>query len=248
MAFRFTVILILMHLVCAGRCLCAPANPVEEFPEYEARINWSVGIVKAVGRAAVPGDIENPDQAREIAREQAVIAARRNLSTAVGLVHVTGIVTLAERMTASDAVRSKVEAIVKNAGIVNSRQIYDRSYEVIIQTRIWGADGLASALFDSDIPSTQIPSIMIDIQVGSFQPSMIPEIADTHQRQILINVPNNNIVQPMLCVYYGDRLNPDQKQQQVLLFKATKLTSTDGIILSKRDASRLRALLKEHSR
>lgn len=250
MILRFTTILILMHLICAGYCLCAPSSLVEEYPEYEARINWSVGIVKAVGRAAVPGDIENPDQAREIAREQAVIAARRNLSAAVGLVHVTGSVTVADRMEISDVIRSGVEMLVKDAGIISSRQIYDRSYEVIVQTSIYGKDGLSSTLSDNDVPSADIPSLMIDVQVDGFQPSMCPEIFDMHQHLITSDAPNENVaIQPIIYVYYGKaRSKTDHNNLPVLQLKVEKLTPTGGIILNKKDAVRLRTLLKKHGR
>lgn len=250
MTLRFTTTLILIHLIYAGNCLCAPTGLVEEFPEYEARINWGVGVVKAVGRAAVPGDIEDPDQARGIAREQAVIAARRNLSVAVGLVHATSLITVADRVSASDVMRMRVEALVKDAGIISSRQIYDRSYEVIVQTSIWGKGGLSSGLFDNNAQSADIPAIMIDVQVDGFQPSMFPEVYDSYQRLIASDAPSDNAAaQPIICVYYGKaRPKTDPNSLPVLYLKLMELTPSGGIILSKQDSARLRVLLKKHSR
>ena len=246
MTFRLAMMLISLHLICAGCCLGAPSAVVELFPEYEARINWSVGVVKAVGRAAVPGDIENPDQAREIAREQAVIAARRNLLSALSLLHVTDSLTVNARMISSESAWSGVEALARNAGVISSKQIYDRSYEVIVQVGIYGEGGLASALFG--VPTDEMPVLIIDVQTDEFVPSMLPVILDTHQQAISPRIPDgSDVIQPAMRVYYGDtRLDTKQVKHTVLRVKALKLTPMGDIILGKRDAAMLRALLKKH--
>ncbi|MHB1455984.1 MAG: hypothetical protein ACYC0V_03610 [Armatimonadota bacterium] len=248
MIIKFILALILIQLICAGCCLGVPSAVVELFPEYEARINWSVGVVKAVGRAAVPGDIEDPDQARGIARDQAIIAARRNLLSALSLLHVTDSLTVNERMISSESAWPGTEALARNAGVISSRQIYDRSYEVIVQVGIYGSSGLASALFGT--PFDEMPALIIDVQSDEFVPSMIPVILDSHQQTISLEMSNDkDVIQPAMRVYYGNaRFDTEEGKHPVLRVKALKLTTMGEIILGKRDAAKLRALLKKHGR
>lgn len=241
-------------LLCARCSMCAANALIEELPDYEARINWDAGVVKAVGRGILPGDVDSPEQARVIARSQAIASARRNLALALGCVRVTGSVTIGALSTSSDAIRARLGELVQNAKLVSIRQIYDRSFEAIIQVGIYGKDGLSSVLSGAElIPAADLSSdrmlVVIDVRADGFRPSLFPELLDEAGGKLSPAMsPSEGDATDLQLVpaYYStSRLKADVGEMRPLLsITALNVHPAQGIMLKRRDAGKLRRLLK----
>jgi hypothetical protein len=102
-------------------------------------INWTSGEVRASGIGAPPAFSGNATQARAMAERAAYIVALRNLLETVKGVRVDADTIVENYMVKSDVIKTRVDGIVKDARIVNTRYMDDGSVEVVVVMPIKGA-------------------------------------------------------------------------------------------------------------
>ncbi|MHB0999948.1 MAG: hypothetical protein ACYC27_11945 [Armatimonadota bacterium] len=233
--------------------MSATCSVIEEFPDYEGWVNWERQVVKAIGRGVLPGDVEFPEQARVIARDQAIIAARRNLAAAVGCIRVDGNSSIKDIISSSETARSKINKLVQDAKIVSLKQIYDCSFEVIMQVRMTGGDGLIAAVLpEDDNVSGEGPhpavgcTLIIDARNSNYCPSIFTRITDNNGEILygISAIDKEQVIKNGLVSYVSDikKAQADVSGNVVRIalkaVKPSQLTSSD-IILSRSDADRV---------
>lgn len=155
-------------------------------------INWEKQMIKAVGHGVLPGDADNPAQAKLMARQAAIADAYRNMASVTKGVRINGQTSVKNFMTESDEVRLKVDGFIRGAEIVSEKQLEDRSYEVILQSPLTGVDGLISGLRgelltanpDTSAPLGDVTGLLIDARGLGVQPAMSPKVYDEDGTEI----------------------------------------------------------------
>lgn len=83
-------------------------------------INWTSGIVTVSGEAGIPENLRNNTSAKRALTSKAKLMAYRNLAEMVAGIRITSTTTVENMMLSSDAVTSKVDALIRGARIVNT--------------------------------------------------------------------------------------------------------------------------------
>lgn len=108
-------------------------------------INWERQVIKAVGVGVIPGDVEDQKEAERLARQAAGVNAYRNLESAIRMARVHGETLVGNVVPEVPEIRLK--QLAHSAQVVSDRQIYDRSFEVILQVPL---SGIVAMLSKSD--------------------------------------------------------------------------------------------------
>lgn len=149
--------------------ICLAQDVVDEFPK--GSINWSKGIVTAIGSGIPPAGAGNMAQARLLAERAAVSDARRNLLEIVGEVRVDAATTVGTLMAKRDIVVTKVNGIVKGSIVTERRYLDDGSVEVTVEMPVTGA--FLNVMF-SEVKS--IPSVTMPLPVSKPKKKDLPKI------------------------------------------------------------------------
>jgi hypothetical protein len=123
-------------------------------------INWTNGLLTAVGIGAPPERFYGKPQARPMAMRAAQVDAYRKLLEVANGVRVDATTMVRDYAVESDVVRTQVEGIVRGAQIVKTDYLSDGTVEVTVQMPLAGASGgLSQAIY---------PKMS---EVGSFPPA-----------------------------------------------------------------------------
>jgi hypothetical protein len=108
------------------------------------QINWSEGFVEATGSGAPDPKAANVAVGRLGAERAAKLDAQRNVLEALKGANVTAKITAGEEMSSNGSIRSKVEGVIKNFKVVDTRYFSDGSVDVVVRVNIKGdlADSL----------------------------------------------------------------------------------------------------------
>ncbi len=108
------------------------------------KVDWTTGVITAVGIGAPPAQPANAAQARAMAERAAQVVAYRNLLEAVKGVRVDSTTTVENFMVTSDVIRTEVSGIIQGATVMDKKYMSDGSVEVTVGMKLTGA--LAEAL------------------------------------------------------------------------------------------------------
>src|SRR5512139_2950167 len=107
--------IILMLMGVASAQLMGTIKDVETQVGSTGKVDWTTGVVTAVGIGAPPANAANPAQARAMAERAAQVVAYRNLLEAVKGVRVDSTTTVENFMVTSDVIRTQVSGFVQGA-------------------------------------------------------------------------------------------------------------------------------------
>src|SRR5574337_1860217 len=119
------------------------------------RVDWTTGVITAVGIGAPPAQPVNPAQARGMAERAAQAVAYRNLLEAVKGVRVDSSTTVENFVVAGDSIRTQVNGIIQGAMIMDKKYMSDGSVEVTVGMKLTGA--LADAVFQKQAQGGIVP-------------------------------------------------------------------------------------------
>ncbi len=103
------------------------------------KVDWTTGVITAVGIGAPPAQPANPAQARAMAERAAQVVAYRNLLEAVKGVRVDSTTTVENFMVTSDVIRTEVSGIIQGATVMDKKYMSDGSVEVTVGMKLTGA-------------------------------------------------------------------------------------------------------------
>ncbi len=112
-------------------------------------INWTKGIVEAVGIGAPPEKYYGKPQARPMALRAAKVDAMRNLLEVTKGVQIDSNTTVSNFMVESDVISAKVQGMVRGARTVKQEYLSDGTVEITMQMSLSG--GFAQLVLPKEI-------------------------------------------------------------------------------------------------
>lgn len=181
----------------AGAQLVGSIKDVVEPVGTAGRVDWSTGVITAVGIGAPPAQPANPAQARAMAERAAQVVAYRNLLEAVKGLRVDATTLVENFMVTSDIIRTEVNGIIQGATVMDKKYMSDGSVEVTIGMKLTGA--LADALLPkkpltppTGLTGTLTPAapgqvytgLIVDARGLGARPAMAPKILNEEGKEV----------------------------------------------------------------
>jgi hypothetical protein len=202
-----TVVIIALALlmVVAGGASAQLVGSIKDVIEptgSSGKVDWTTGVITAVGIGAPPAQPANAAQARAMAERAAQVVAYRNLLEAVKGVRVDSTTTVENFMVSSDVVRTEVSGIIQGAMVMDKKYMSDGSVEVTVGMRLTGAladalipKGLApssiapmgtpgAAATTPAIPGQLYTGLIIDARGLGVRPAMAPKIYNEDGKEV----------------------------------------------------------------
>lgn len=101
-------------------------------------VDWSNGVIRAVGLGVPPDNSMNATHAHEMAKRAGRVVAYRNLLEIVEGIHVDAHTLVKNYMVESDTINTKVKGIVHGAKVTEEKPLPDGSYHVTVEMRLSG--------------------------------------------------------------------------------------------------------------
>jgi hypothetical protein len=196
----FVIIVLTLFTIAAGNAsaqLMGAIKDVEQQVGSSGKVDWTTGVLTAVGIGAPPAQPANAAQARAMAERAAQVVAYRNLLEVVKGVRVDSNTTVENFIVTSDVVRTEVSGIIQGATIMDKKYLSDGSVEVTVGMRLTGA--LAEALLPKTPPTpptgltgTLAPAapgqlytgLIVDARGLGVKPAMAPKILNEDGKEV----------------------------------------------------------------
>jgi hypothetical protein len=197
-AFLAVLIAVLLVLGAgsASAQLVGTIKDVIEPSGSSGKVDWTTGVITAVGIGAPPAQPANAAQARAMAERAAQVVAYRNLLEAVKGVRVDSTTTVENFMVTSDVIRTEVSGIIQGATVMDKKYMSDGSVEVTVGMKLTGA--LAETLLPKGMaPPTPPPGaagtpasgqlytgLVVDARGLGVRPAMAPKILNEDGKEV----------------------------------------------------------------
>ncbi len=164
-------------------------------------INWTSGIIRAVGIGAPPENVYGKPEARPMALRAAQIDAYRNLLEVVQGVRIQSNTMVKNFMVADDSISAQVSGMIQGAQVVNKEYFDDGTVEVTLEMNLKG--GFAQLVLPQDIKqvepikgtppagettkkssSDSFTGLVVDARGLNAKPAMSPRIIDENGQEI----------------------------------------------------------------
>jgi len=223
------------------------------------KVDWTTGVITAVGIGAPPAQPANAAQARAMAERAAQVVALRNLLEAVKGVRVDSTTLVENFMVTSDAIRTEVSGYVQGAMVMDKKYMSDGSVEVTVGMKLTGAladsllpkgpltqpTGIAGTLTPAT-PGQAYTGLIVDARGLGVRPAMVPKILNEDGKEVYGSawVNRDYAVREGMVGYLKDpaaaQANP-RVTDKPLMVKALKVTG-DGrvdLVVTNADAAML---------
>lgn len=194
--------LLMLFAGASSAQLMGTIKDVEEQVGTSGKVDWTTGVITAVGIGAPPAQPANPAQARGMAERAAQVVALRNLLEAVKGVRVDSATTVENFIVTSDVIRTQVSGFVQGATIMDKKYMSDGSVEVTVGMKLTGA--LAEALLPKGpatppaplvpgtAPGATAPAVsavaytgmIVDARGLGVRPAMAPKIVNEDGKEV----------------------------------------------------------------
>jgi hypothetical protein len=179
----------------ASAQLVGTITDVETAIGTAGKVDWTTGVITAVGIGAPPPSPANPAQARAMAERAAQVVAYRNLLEAVKGVRVDSTTTVENFIVTSDLVRTQVSGFVQGATIQDKKYMSDGSVEVTVAMKLTGA--LADTLLPKALPGQPAgiaaspgaagqayTGLIVDARGLGVRPAMAPKVLNEDGKEV----------------------------------------------------------------
>ena len=253
------VLSVVALLACMGGSafaqLVGTIKDVETSVGSSGKVDWTTGVITAVGIGAPPAQPANAAQARAMAERAAQVVAYRNLLEAVKGVRLDSTTTVENFMVTSDVIRTQVSGFVQGAMIMDKKYMSDGSVEVTVGMKLTGA------LADSLLPKTPpvqptgivttpgaggqtFTGLIVDARGLGIKPAMAPKVLNEDGKEVYGSAWINRdwAVREGMAGYLKDPLQAQQNPRvtdKPLLVKAIKASGDARVdlVISNADAS-----------
>ncbi len=182
----------------ASAQMAGTVKDVEQSVGSTGKVDWTTGMITAVGIGAPPAQPANAAQARAMAERAAQVVALRNLLEAVKGVRVDSATTVENFMVTSDVIKTEVSGFIQGAMPIDKKYMSDGSVEVTVGMRLTGAladtllpKGLATPSTPLTAPSgaTAAPGqlytgLIVDARGLGVRPAMAPKILNEDGKEV----------------------------------------------------------------
>jgi hypothetical protein len=160
------------------------------------KVDWTTGVISAVGIGAPPAQPANPAQARAMAERAAQVVAYRNLLEAIKGVRVDSTTTVENFMVTSDVIKTQVSGIIQGATIMDKKYMSDGSVEVTVGMKLTGAlaetllpktgsvPAVAAPMSTSLTPGQLYTGLIVDARGLGVRPAMAPRILNEDGKEV----------------------------------------------------------------
>jgi hypothetical protein len=197
-----TSLIIAMILVCSlsgntSAQLTGTVSDVEQTAGASGEIDWSTGVLTAVGIGVPPAQQADAAQAQAMTERAAEVLAYRNLLEAVKGVQVDSTATAGNIILPSDVLRAEVNGIIQGATVIDKKYVSDGSVEVTMGIRLMGA--LAEILLPKkpstppadltgapapDGPGQLYTGLIVDARGLGVKPAIAPKILNEEGKEV----------------------------------------------------------------
>ncbi len=159
------------------------------------KVDWTTGVITAVGIGAPPAQPANAAQARAMAERAAQVVAYRNLLEAIKGVRVDSTTTVENFMVTSDVIRTEVSGIIQGATVMDKKYMSDGSVEVTVGMKLTGA--LADALMPKGVTPPPTPGaapgaaagqlytgLVVDARGLGVRPALAPKVLNEDGKEV----------------------------------------------------------------
>ncbi len=194
----FSLILLTIFACVSGNAsaqLSGAVKDVEEPVGSAGKVDWTTGVLTAVGIGAPPAQAADLAKARAMAEREAKAIAYRNMLEALKAVRVDSSNTAGHFIVSNDVIRTSVSGIIQGATIMDKK--YNGSVQVTVGARLSGA--LAEALLPKTPPA--LPSgftntlaaaapgqlysgLIVDARGLGVKPAMAPKILNEDGKEV----------------------------------------------------------------
>jgi hypothetical protein len=224
------------------------------------KVDWTTGVITAVGIGAPPSQPANAAQARAMAERAAQVVAYRNLLEAVKGVRVDSTTLVENFIVSSDVIKTQVNGIIQGATIMDKKYMSDGSVEVTVGMKLTGA--LAEVLLPKTQPlAAQAPAtpsgavgqlytgLLIDARGLGVRPAMAPKVLNEDGKEVYGSAYINRdwaVREGMAGYLKGDpaaaQTNP-RISDKPLMVKAIKVSGEGRVdtVISNADAAALQS-------
>jgi hypothetical protein len=244
----------------ASAQLVGSVKDVVEPSGSSGKVDWTTGVITAVGIGAPPAQPANAAQARAMAERAAQVVAYRNLLEAIKGVRVDSTTTVENFMVSSDVIKTEVSGIIQGATVMDTKYMSDGSVEVTIGMKLTGA--LADALLPKG-PTTPtgmagVPTpgatgqvytgLIVDARGLGIRPAMAPKILNEDGKEVYGSawISRDYAVREGMVGYLKDpaaaQANP-RVTDKPLMVKALKVSGDARVdmVISNADAAALQS-------
>jgi len=235
--------------------LVGTVKDVETSVGSSGKVDWTTGVITAVGIGAPPAQPANAAQARAMAERAAQVVAYRNLLEAVKGVRLDSTTTVENFMVTSDVIRTQVSGFVQGAMVMDKKYMSDGSVEVTVGMKLTGA--LADSLLPKAPPAPPtgivttpgaagqtFTGLIVDARGLGIRPAMAPKILNEDGKEVYGSAWINRewAVREGMAGYLKDPLQAQQNPRvtdKPLLVKAIKASGDARVdlVISNADAS-----------
>ncbi len=222
------------------------------------KVDWTTGVITAVGIGAPPAQPVNAAQARGMAERAAQVVAYRNMLEAVKGVRVDSSTTVENFVVTSDIIKTQVNGIIQGAMIMDKKYMSDGSVEVTVGMKLTGA--LADALLPkaaAGAPAAAPASagtgllytgLIVDARGLGLRPAMAPRILNEEGKEVYgsANINRDWAVREGMVGYLKDpeaaKANP-RVTDKPLMVKAIRVSGDGRVdaVISNSDAAVLQS-------
>ena len=123
------IVLLAILLLVSASVFAQMAGTIKDVVEptgTSGKVDWTTGVITAVGIGAPPAQPANQAQARAMAERAAQVVAYRNLLEAVKGVRVDSATMVENFMVTSDVIRTQVNGIIQGATVMDKKYMSRR--------------------------------------------------------------------------------------------------------------------------
>jgi len=191
----FIISIVVLAIGNASAQLAGTVTDIVEQTGSSGKVNWTTGVITAVGIGTAPAQPANEAQARAMAERAAQVVAYRSLLEAVKGVRVDSTTTVENFMVTSDVIRTDINGIIQGATVMDKKYMSDGSVEVTVGMKLTGAfaDSLLPKTPPTPIASTPLPAsaagqlytgLIVDARGLGVRPAMAPKIMNEDGKEI----------------------------------------------------------------
>ena len=260
MFVKRTFVLIAIALVLFASGAANASEPLGKDVEQQlgasGKVDWTTGVITAVGIGAPSAQPGNASQNRSMTERNALVLAYQRLLEAVKGVQLDSQAVVEASMAQNDSVRLSINGYIQGATIMDKKFMPDGSVEITIGMKLTGA--LTDALLSKGTTTHEAitpPSggsarlytgLIVDARGLGARPAMAPKILNEEGNEVYgatwIN--RDFAVREGLVVYYKDQaaakasLRVSDKPLMVKAIKVSGQGKTD-LVISNADAASL---------
>jgi len=200
--FNLYILITVLFLLVPAAGICKEEGELLE-NVGNGSINWTSGIIRAIGVGAPPENYYGKPEARPMALRAAKMDAYRNILEAIQGVRIQSSTTVKNFMMADDSISAQVSGMVRGAQVAKQEYMSDGTVEVTLEMNLNGGfaqlvlpedikqvEPIQSSTASSSTPSNQknaavtYTGLVVDARGLDAKPAMSPRVLDENGQEV----------------------------------------------------------------